>query len=98
MDEAELVVRIAGQLSQLDGIFQAQLCAEHAQAVEELDGFLAGHARFPGGLIALKRLQRFVMNVIVTGGDEAFEQRMRFVRLALKFRMKLAGNKEGMIL
>lgn len=44
------------------------------------------------------RLQRPVMDVIVTGRDEAFEERMRLVGLALEFRMKLARHEERMIL
>ena len=34
----------------------------------------------------------------VRGGDEALEQRMRLVRLALKFRMELARHEKRMIL
>src|ERR1051325_7048826 len=37
-------------------------------------------------------LNRPVMNAGVGGGDETFEQRVRRVRFALKFRMKLAGQ------
>lgn len=33
----------------------------------------------------------------VGGGDEAFEEGMRLVRFAVEFRVKLAGDKEGMI-
>ena len=43
-------------------------------------------------------LERFVMDKLVRGGDETLEQRMRLVRLAQKFRMELARDKEGMIL
>ena len=38
------------------------------------------------------------MNVAVAGGDEAFEQGVGLVWFALKFRMKLAGDKKRMIL
>jgi hypothetical protein len=37
------------------------------------------------------------MDVLVRGGDEALEQRMRLVRLAQKFRMKLAGHEKWMV-
>lgn len=37
------------------------------------------------------------MDVLMRGGDEALEQRMRLVRLALKFRMKLARDKKRMV-
>ena len=37
------------------------------------------------------------MDVLVRGGDEAFEQRMRLVRLALKFRMELARHEKRMV-
>ena len=37
------------------------------------------------------------MAVRVRGGDEALEQRMRLVRLALEFGMKLAGDEERMV-
>jgi hypothetical protein len=37
------------------------------------------------------------MDVRVRGGDEAFEQRMRLVRLAQKFWMELARHKKWMI-
>ena len=42
--------------------------------------------------------QRLLVAVLVCGGDEAFEQRMRLVRLALKFRMELARHKKRMVL
>ena len=41
--------------------------------------------------------QRLVMDVLVRGGDEGLEQRMRLVRLALEFRMKLARHKKRVI-
>ena len=34
------------------------------------------------------------MDVLVRGGDEAFEQWMRLVRLAQEFGMELAGEEE----
>src|SRR5450432_4211834 len=37
------------------------------------------------------------MDVLVRGGDEALEQRVRLVWLAQKFRMELARNEERMI-
>ena len=37
------------------------------------------------------------MDELVRGGDETFEQRMRLVRLALEFRMKLARDKKWMV-
>lgn len=40
--------------------------------------------------------QRFLVHLLVRGGDEAFEERMRLVRLAQELGMKLARNKEGM--
>src|ERR1700733_3425303 len=36
-------------------------------------------------------------NVLVRGGDESLEQRMRLVRLALEFGMKLARHKKRMV-
>src|ERR1035441_4591403 len=42
-------------------------------------------------------LERLVMNVLVRRRDETFEQRMRLVRLAQKFRMKLARQKKWMV-
>ena len=42
--------------------------------------------------------QRLVVNVLVRGGDEALEQRMRLVRLAQELRMELARNEERVIL
>src|SRR3954449_10922717 len=42
-------------------------------------------------------LNGFVVKPRVAGGDEAFEERMRLARLALKFRMELARDKERMI-
>ncbi len=51
--------------------------------------------------VALKKrakfLQRLVMDVLMCGGDEAFEQRMRLMRLAQKFRVELARDKERMV-
>ena len=38
------------------------------------------------------------MNMLVRGGDEAFEKRMRLVRLAQKFGVELAGDEKWMIL
>src|SRR5712691_10433412 len=38
-----------------------------------------------------------MVDVVVAGSDEAFEQRVRLVRLALEFRVELAGDKERMI-
>ena len=38
------------------------------------------------------------MNIGVRRGDEPFEERVRLVRFALELRMKLARNKEWMIL
>lgn len=37
------------------------------------------------------------MDMLVRRGDEAFEQRMWLMRLAEKFRMKLARHEERMI-
>lgn len=45
-----------------------------------------------------QHLQWFVMNELVRGGDEPFEQRMRLVRLAQELRMELARQKERVIL
>ena len=39
-----------------------------------------------------------MVDVLVGGGDEALEQRMRLVRLAQKFRMELAGHEKRMVL
>ena len=36
--------------------------------------------------------QRLVVDILMRRRDETLEQRMRLVRLALEFRMKLAGN------
>src|SRR5579859_1652658 len=41
--------------------------------------------------------QRFLVDVRVGGGDEAFEQRMRLVRFAQKFRVELSGDEEWMV-
>ena len=38
-----------------------------------------------------------MMNMMVRGRDESPEQGVRLMRLASKFRMKLAGHKERMI-
>ena len=38
-----------------------------------------------------------MVNGLVRGGDEAFEQRMRLVRLAHEFRVELARHKKGMV-
>ena len=37
------------------------------------------------------------MDELVRGGDEALEQRMRLVRFAQEFRVKLAGQKKRMV-
>lgn len=42
-------------------------------------------------------LKWFLMQLRVRGGDESFEQRVRLVRFALKFRMKLRCNKKWMV-
>src|SRR5438309_11601512 len=42
--------------------------------------------------------QRPVVNMVVAGGDETFEQRVRLVGFALKFRVKLAGDEKRMVL
>jgi hypothetical protein len=36
------------------------------------------------------------MDILVRGGDETLEQRVRLVRLAQKFRVELAGDEKGM--
>ena len=41
--------------------------------------------------------QRLLVDLLVRGGDEALEQWMRLVRLALKFRMKLARHEKRMV-
>ena len=41
--------------------------------------------------------QRLLVNALMCGGDKALEERMRLVRLAQKFRMKLARHEERMI-
>jgi len=43
VNEAKLMVWIAGQLSELERILQSELRAEQAQAVERLDGFRVIH-------------------------------------------------------
>ena len=45
MDEAELLLRIAGEFGEPKGVFQPELCAEETQGVEELDGFGVGHVQ-----------------------------------------------------
>ena len=42
--------------------------------------------------------QRLVMDLLVRGGDEAFEERVRLVRFAQKFRVELAGNEKRVVL
>src|ERR1039458_455529 len=37
------------------------------------------------------------MNILVSGGDETLEQRMRLVRFAQEFRVKLARQKKRMV-
>jgi len=37
------------------------------------------------------------MNALMRGGDEAFEERVWLVRLAVEFRMELAGDEERML-
>jgi hypothetical protein len=43
-------------------------------------------------------LQRLVVDMLVRGGNEPLEQRMRLVRLAQKFRVELARDEKRMIL
>ena len=43
VNEAQLVLRIARQRRELEGVFQPQLQTEQAQVVEEPDGFGVGH-------------------------------------------------------
>src|SRR5689334_6813951 len=50
------------------------------------------------GVHSWLKLQRPVVNLVVRRGDEALEERMGLVRLALEFGMKLAGNEEGVVL
>src|SRR6185436_17795740 len=38
-----------------------------------------------------------MVNVVVAGGDETFEQRVRLVWFALEFRVELAGDEKRMI-
>ena len=45
VDEAELLLRIARERGELEGVFQPELRAEKAEAVEKLDGFGIGHVR-----------------------------------------------------
>src|SRR5258708_26255256 len=45
-----------------------------------------------------RKSQRPVVNMVVAGGDETFEQGVRLVRFALKFRVKLAGDEKRMVL
>lgn len=42
--------------------------------------------------------QRLLLGVLVRGGDETLEQRMRLVRLAQKLRVKLARDEKRMVL
>ena len=42
-------------------------------------------------------LERLVVDVLVRGGDETLEQRVRLVRFAQKFRMKLARQEKWMV-
>src|SRR5438094_4265693 len=42
-------------------------------------------------------LVRPIMNPIMRCGNEAFEERMGLVRLAVKFGMELAGNEKGVV-
>src|SRR5262249_49445476 len=49
------------------------------------------------GVFFHKNSQRLVMNILMRGRDEAFEERMRLVRLAQEFRMKLACEEIGMV-
>ena len=43
MDETQSVVRIAGQMGELKSVFQAEFCAEPAQAIEKIDRLGIGH-------------------------------------------------------
>src|SRR5690606_19029367 len=51
MDEPKRPVRVAGEFSEPQGIFEAELAAEKAQPVEELNGFRIGH---PGIFYAVR--------------------------------------------
>jgi hypothetical protein len=42
--------------------------------------------------------QRLVMDVLMRGGDEAFEEGVRLVGLAQEFRVELAGDEKWVIL
>ena len=44
VDETKRFVGIACQRGEPEGVFQSELQAEPAQAIEELDGFGVGHA------------------------------------------------------
>ena len=52
----------------------------------------AGWKLHSGIITPSSHLQRLVMDLLMRGGDEAFEQRVRLVRLAQEFRMELAGQ------
>ena len=54
--------------------------------------------KYSAPLVLPRFSQRLLVAVLVRGGDEASEQRMRLVRLALKFRMELARHKKRMVL
>ena len=75
------------------GVFQAEPGAKKLQPIEKLYGLFVSHAR----TLRLGRLQRAMVDVVVGSRDESLEQRMRFVWLALKFRMKLACDKERVV-
>src|SRR5687768_7017474 len=53
---------------------------------------------FVAALTAFNQSKRLVMNRSVARGNESTEQRMRCIRLAQEFRVKLACHKERMIL
>ena len=90
MDEAQPLLRIARQRRQLPGVFQPQL-ARRTVADRTETGWL--RRKSYGCRTAQIRL---LVDVLMRGGDEAFEQRMRLVRLAQEFRMELAGQEERM--
>ena len=98
VDEAEFFLRIARERGELAACFPARTSRRTVAGRKEI-----GWRRSKSAFIMLHSafnlpLQRLVVDVLVRGGDEALEQRMRLVRLAQKFRMELAGDEKRMVL
>jgi hypothetical protein len=96
MDKTRSVMRITRSFGKLERILQSHFRAEQAQTIKESNRFWVSQRN--AGPAARSSGERPVMDVGMSRRDEAFEERVRGVGLALKFGMELAGDVKGVIL